>query len=708
MVLIMSYQLTDRPYKFSFTRNPVKYKVEVSNPATPGCAVEVELYTLPIDEVFDEVTNPGTLLTRQSLFPNPDGTVYFFAEDFLDAATEWQMPTIYAGTIPGSVQAVKDQIIQYYIRYRQVSTANTETTWATDSANIRKAIKGGVAKEKFDYNNFFINHLATAKPFLTWQPDGHLIGRYEFRYLTYLHHSTDDVVLKLKARVVYLDGTEEIVLRDFPALSESLLFHLPVSIEQLSAVLSTDKSIWYYDVSVLSEDGLTTYANVYRLYADYRNYYNDFSFVYHNSISGIDTMRVRGEYDLEVIRDFKEIQQAIQYGDAFALLPTENSAVNISKYELYKGDAGWMNTRAMQDSMQEILLSDSVWRILHNRWLRVMHLQKNQTMGGTDDTKWSFPLQWRYTFDNTSYTPFTKDLGQGSNTEDPGDIYGVCTAPGSLVAELIGDDGGGKKYTFTWDDVADALSYELDYKMDGAATWTTVECSTFTKDITFMVAGNYSWRVRSKCDVNDFSSYSIGAGFTVDIDVPVCSAPASLSVALQIITSLIADIKFTWPAVGGVVGYILEARMVGTTVWSSWTLGLVTEYTATFLPNIQYECRIRSICNATPDYSGFIYGPSFIPSNMVGSCSAPTGLYVTMGGAFLSHRRVRFFWTNAPNATNYQLEYRYVDVVVWTIVTCQSGEDRNIHVDRNIVWRVRSNCNDGGVSAFTNGAPFTT
>ena len=192
---------------------------------------------------------------------------------------------------------------------------------------------------------------------------------------------------------------------------------------------------------------------------------------------------------------------------------------------------------------------------------------------------------------------------------------------------------------------------------------------------------------------------------------PACSAPGSLSVTLlSIETGVRADIKFSWPAVGGVVGYILDVRPTGTTVWGSLALGLVTEVILPFInPNEQYECRIRSICNVTPEYSGYVYGPAFIPSNLVGSCHSPTNLYVTMGGAFLSHRHVRFKWTNAPNAVSYQLLYRYNDVVNWTVVdNCQSGEDRNIHVSRNIVWKVRSNCSDGGVSAYANGPDFLT
>lgn len=705
----MSYQLKERPHKFSFSQNPIRYLVEVSNPDTPGCAVQFELYKLSI---ADGAALPGDLITSQTLYPNPDGKCWFYCEDFLNSSLDWQLPELNVDPLdPVNILAVTTQIKKYYIRYRQISKNNPAPQWATDAANLRIVLKGGVSKEKFDRNNYFINWLPAQKNFLTWQPHNHFIGAEEVRYLTYFHHYDSAPALILKARKVFTDGSEEIVTKDFPALSESLLFHCPAGMVQLNFAV-TVKKLWYYDVSVVDAGG-TVYANPYRLYADYRQFYNVFSFIYHNSPGGIDTLRVRGDYEVNVVRKYTEIQQATDGDFSGQVLPTENAAINITKYKVYKGDAGFMNTPEQQEACEELLDSESVYRIFNKKWLRVINMQKNQPMGESDATKWSFPLEWRYTFDNLKFTPDEVDLGAGEDDEADGIVYGVCTPPEDLAFELLGPDGDGKAYRFTWSDVADAaLGYELQYMKDGDTDWTTYPdpLLTNTVDITFLTAGNYSWRVRSKCDEDDFSNYGIGPGFTVEIDVAACSAPASLTVNLVAITDAVAQIKFTWPAVVGVVGYIVEVRPINTAFWQSFTLGLVTELlNIPVFPNTQYECRIRSICNATPDYSGYVYGPSFIASNLVGSCNAPTGLFVTMGGSFLSHRHVKFWWTNAANTDDYDLQYKYWDQPLWTIVNnCQAGEDRNLHNDRTFNWRVRSNCTGGGVSAFANGVDFST
>jgi len=67
----MAYQLIERPHKFSFSKNPVRYVFNITNPAAAGCALEIELYSVAIGSL----TLPGTLITRQTLTPNPYGSV---------------------------------------------------------------------------------------------------------------------------------------------------------------------------------------------------------------------------------------------------------------------------------------------------------------------------------------------------------------------------------------------------------------------------------------------------------------------------------------------------------------------------------------------------------------------------------------------------------------------------------------------------------
>lgn len=701
----MSYQLIERPHKHVFSGNPVRYVFTVSNPNTPGCAMEVALYVWGINQ--DPQTDAGTLVTKQQLTPNPDGTVYFYCEDYLNSQLDWQLPQL----ANNNVIAVTSQIKKFSIEYRQITKANPSPEFATDVVNSRIVLKGGVAKEKFDRNNFFINYLPAKKPFLTWLPANHFVGREERRYLTFFYFFDEGLALtpQLKARAVWTDGTQETVTKAFPSLDASKLFHLPAGLKQLGLdVLHADKQLWYFDVSVEDADSATVLATPYRLYVDYRNVYEVFSFTYHNSLGGMDSMRMRGDYDTETNLNITDIQKATGGDFSNEILPVENDGVNISGYKTYDGDAGWQNTKEMREAMEDILYSDGVYRELFGRWLKLKLLNTNQKGPAKSDTKWSFPIKWRYTFDNTQFTPFNKDFGTGVMDEAPGALLGVCTAPSGLATELTDDQPAEQTWHLTWNPVADAEGYQVEIT-DTNGVVTVQDVTDPEYDLVATVAGDYVWRVRTKCGASDYSGYTAGPGFTVDFTAAACTSPTPLTVTLISLDGVNATVRFSYPAVPGVLGYVIEYREVGSTVWLNHFNPQVTTYVDKVVAkDVQYECRIRSSCDGT-DYGPYVYGPNFIASNMVGTCNAPTVLVAAVT-SFIFVRIVKFTWNNAGAVTDYEVQYRESGVgATWTVANNkQSGFSAMVDKDKTYEWRVRSNCTAGGKSNFANGDNFDT
>lgn len=715
----MSYQLLERPYKYVFSNNPVRYRFNVSNPNTPGSAMEVALYILGINTA-DPRNTAGTLVTKQTLTPNPDGTVDFYCEDYLNSQLDWQLPAL----TTDDIIAVQNQIKWFYIEYRQVTKANQSPTWSSDQYNVRIVLKGGVAKEKWDRNNFFINHLPTKKPFLTWLPDKHFVGLEERRYLTYFHSLDvpfpDDgqvslTTPQLQARVVYTDGTEELVTKDFPALSESRLFHLPAGLKQLGLDnLHPDKQIWYYDVSVkdIGDINGTLLANTYRLYADYRKFYDPFSFIYHNSLGGMDTMRMKGDYDTDINLSKTDIQKATGGDFSSEVLPVENDSINITGYKTYDGDAGWQNTKQMREAMEDLLYSDGVYREVFGRWLKVVIMGNTQKGPSKEDTKWSFPIKWRYTFDNSQFTPFDTGFGAGNNAEAPGPIYGICTAPSGLAVELTDDQPAQKTYTLSWDAVADAEEYEI-VVTDPNGNDTVIPVNATSYNLVVTLAGDYSWKVRTKCGENDYSGYSQGQGFTAQFAALSCNSPAALMVDLISIEGDNATVRFSYAAVAGVFGYVIEYREVGSSVWQNhFNPAGVLSVDIVLKKDVQYECRLRSSCDGT-DYGPWVYGPNFIPSNMVGGCAVPSNLRVFLFPSNLVqvYRAVAFDWDGGAGNGSYTLEYKTVGSSVWTTVSGINAKEyiapflyRNLQYE----WKVFSQCAGGGISPTAIGPNFNT
>jgi hypothetical protein len=702
----MSYQLIERPHKQVFSGNPIRYVFNVSNPEAPGCAMEVALFVLDIGA---DPFSPGTLVTQQTLYPNPDGKVYYYCEDYLNSQLDWQLPSLANDDVIG----VTKQIKRFYIEYRQVTRANSSPQWSSEQPHSRVVLKGGVAKEKFDRNNFFINYLPNKTPFLTWLPDKHFIGLEERRYLTWFHFYDDPMVHitpMLKARVVYTDGVQEEITKPFPSLNTTLLFHCPAGLKQLGLDnLHPDKQIWYYDVQVVDADGGFDVSAPYRMYADYRMVYDPFSFTYHNSLGGMDTMRMRGDFDTEVTLFGSDIQKATGGDFSNEVLPVENDYVNISGYKTYDGDAGWQNTAAMREAMEDILYSDGVYRELFGRWLKVDVLTKSQKGPAKTDTKWSFPIKWRYTYDNTQFTPFGKDFGAGVMDEPAGTLFGICTAPINLAADKTDDQQAQQTWQLSWNPVADALGYQLEVTdPNGAVTVHDLTDPNF--GVVATVEGDYSWRVRTKCGLNDYSFYANGPGFNVDFIAAFCASPTTLAIVLLSLNGNQADIKFTWDAVPGVYGYWVEWREVGSSVWSSG-FQTITNRPVTLSADVQYEWRVRSQCDNSGilHASGYIYGGAFIPSNLVGTCSAPTNLWAVIVASSLIYSSVQFTWTPAANVTDYELQFRSGTSPTWTTINHkESGYIDLFMFGQDWEWRIRSNCNSGGQSNFVNGNNFST
>lgn len=702
----MSYQLIERPHKQVFSGNPVRYVFNISNPAAPGCAMEVSLFVLNIDA---PVFSAGTLVTSQTLYPNPDGKVYFYCEDYLNSQLDWQLPSL----ANNDVVAVTKQIKRFYIEYRQVTKANSSPQWASEQPYARIVLKGGIAKEKFDRNNFFINYLPASMPFLTWLPDKHFIGLEERRFLTYFHFYDDPdvhITPMLKARVVYTDGVQEEVTKDFPSLDVTRLFHCPAGLKQLGLDnLHPDKQVWYYDVQVVDAGGGFDVSAPYRMYADYRMVYNPFSFTYHNSLGGMDTMRMRGDYDTEVSLIGSDIQKATGGDFSNEVLPVENDYVNISGYKTYDGDAGWQNTAAMREAMEDILFSDGVYRELFGRWLKVDILTRSQKGPAKSDTKWSFPIKWRYTFDNTQFTPFDKDFGSGVMDEPAGALFGICSAPINLTADKTDDQPAQQTWLLAWAPVADALGYQLEVTDPTGATVVhdLVETSF---NVVAVLEGDYSWRVRTQCGLNDYSFYANGPGFNVDFIAAFCAAPATLSATLLSTNGDQASVKFAWSAVPGVYGYWVEWREVGSSVWQSG-FQTITNRQVNLFKDVQYEWRVRTQCDNSGilHTSGYVYGGALVPSNLVGTCNAPVNPQATIVASSLIYKSVRFTWDNAVNVTDYEIQYRAVGLTGWTVANHkQTGFIEMLLFGQDWEWKVRSNCNTGGQSNFINGNNFTT
>lgn len=94
---------------------------------------------------------------------------------------------------------------------------------------------------------------------------------------------------------------------------------------------------------------------------------------------------------------------------------------------------------------------------------------------------------------------------------------GGCNVPSGLNASSITQTSA----TLTWAIVSGAISYNVQYRVNGTSTWTTTTSSTNSKSISGLAAGTtYQYQVQTVCS-SSTSSYSSASTFATS--APACS-----------------------------------------------------------------------------------------------------------------------------------------------------------------------------------------
>ena len=307
-----------------------------------------------------------------------------------------------------------------------------------------------------------------------------------------------------------------------------------------------------------------------------------------------------------------------------------------------------------------------------------------------------------YTLSNLSAcTPYNYKVmvtcSNGSTAENTAQNFtttGCCTIPGGLTASSVSSSGANLGWTSTG-----ASSYNLQYKVSTASTWTTVPVTGTTYTISGLTScTNYIFQVQSVCG-SSTSSFSPSQAFqttgcNTSCPVPVPGAAGS-------VTNTGATLS--WGSTG-VASYSIQYRIDGSTSWTTVT-STTNSRTLTGLTSCRnYEWRVASVCTGIAlVYSNTAY---FSTSGCTNSCnSIPQPLTVTPS----STTSVTVTWSST-GASKYRVQYKLQNATAWTSKTV-SGTTLSITrltSCSNYSWRVRSECTTSNTSLYSSIMPFTT
>jgi fibronectin type III domain protein/type IX secretion system substrate protein len=259
--------------------------------------------------------------------------------------------------------------------------------------------------------------------------------------------------------------------------------------------------------------------------------------------------------------------------------------------------------------------------------------------------------------------------------------------------------------TLSWDAVYGANSYTVQIRLSNGSWWDVQGSPTYSTWI--YVTGlypctAYQWRVKANCGYGSYSYWTKPKSFTTQC-TSNCQAPTGL-VTLDI-TQYGAKLK--WNSVTGASSYSVEYRVVGGT-WQYLPGGPFNGNwvpISGLQPGTTYEWHVKTNCY---DWSSSGWSHSAYFTTLGPDCSMPTWFYtnnITSTSATLN-------WAVVQGASTYSIELFGPNGQWVTIPGSPFGGNTatvtGLLPGTTYLWRLRTNCSNGGYSYWTQPVSFTT
>jgi len=205
----------------------------------------------------------------------------------------------------------------------------------------------------------------------------------------------------------------------------------------------------------------------------------------------------------------------------------------------------------------------------------------------------------------------------------------------------------------SWNTVSSAGSYEIQYKISGSPSWTSVfEAGTSTTITGLSAATNYVIRIRAVCSgvTGTFSAIESVTTSTISCDQVVITGS----------TASDNSIDLQWNAVGSASNYEVQYKVSGSASWTS----VIEAGTSTTLSGLSastnYVIRVRAICSGV---SGTFSTIESVATDAI-SCEQ-----VVITGATPSDNSIDLTWNTVGSADEYQIQYKASGTPTWTTIS---------------------------------------
>lgn len=393
----MEVLLLKKPFEVSLSGNPIPFVFQL----TPyGFLQRAAKYKLQVNILIEKVYRSRIYenVYSQLFFPDVSGQISMDVRTVLDAYLEYYVPKL-------SLQNLivcKDQVKRFQISYQlQLDDAFVSDLATTDSFS---AIKAGLPYEGWNPVSFFNQNILSDQQPLHFAPIGEKYSADKKQFISWLY-PFDDLAGQFLEFIFFLNDGTTATYTPTPTLKalKWATCIAPAGLPQINYTPPAGKYIVYYTVQVKTDTNTITAP--FRFTLDYRNFESTYFLLYRNSLGGLDTLRLRGQVDLD--NDY-EYQKATRISAAsyFSNNILQPQAIQKNNFETQKftGNTGFLSQAAM-DNLRDLLLSKQIFEIVDGKLLPVILNKSNLKLWSSKDALYNMEIGWQRAYTNEFYAP---------------------------------------------------------------------------------------------------------------------------------------------------------------------------------------------------------------------------------------------------------------------------------------------------------------
>ncbi len=251
--------------------------------------------------------------------------------------------------------------------------------------------------------------------------------------------------------------------------------------------------------------------------------------------------------------------------------------------------------------------------------------------------------------------------------------------------------------------VTGASAFNWQYKMAGAANWTTMPATTagFVDMLGLNSASNFEFQVQINCGSNNLSNWSPSGAFST------VAAPCNPSTAQQLsATNVTATSARLNTSLSGAVGFNWQYRVVESSTWTAGTTSVSGFSDISGLSaSTNYEYQVQTKCSGDQLST---WSASGVFNTLLPPCPAPVANQLSVTNITATSAR---FNTSLTGVVGYVWRYHKIGDAKWinpAATTTNTVTISGFAPGTNYEFQVQVNCVANNPSAWSVGSSFTT